>query len=145
MGFKSHVLIHKKEHPNEDHGLRFRRDDLEDKKDGVEVLTDPMADKVPYYLVDNSMRHGGHVTRIKMSAKQVGDSMLIVYEDDGVGISAEERETLVRERFRQKHRLRAVPHQGDTCNHWNHHRGERPGWKRGTLRDACATRCLAAY
>jgi signal transduction histidine kinase len=72
---------------------------LEDKSDGVEVLTDPMADKVSYNLIDNSMRHGGHITRIKMSAEQVGDSMLIVYEDDGVGISAEDKMRLFQKGF----------------------------------------------
>jgi PAS domain S-box-containing protein len=72
---------------------------LEDKTDGVEVLTDPMADKVPYNLIDNSMRHGGHVTRIKMSAEQVGVSMLVVYEDDGVGINAEDRKRLFQKGF----------------------------------------------
>ena len=72
---------------------------LEDKTDGVEVLTDPMADKVQYNLVDNSLRHGGHVTRIKMSAEQIGDAMLIVYEDDGVGISAEDKKRLFQKGF----------------------------------------------
>ena len=72
---------------------------LEDLTDEVELLTDPLADKVPYNLVDNSIRHGKKVSRIRMSAEQVGDSMMIVYEDDGVGISAEDRERLFEKGF----------------------------------------------
>jgi PAS domain S-box-containing protein len=60
--------------------------ELENSTEGVEV--------VAYNLIENSIRHGGHVTRIKMSAEQVGDALMIVYEDDGVGISTEGREHL---------------------------------------------------
>ena len=64
----------------------------EEHTDGVEILIDPLALKVPYNLIDNSMRHGEHVNRIKMNAEQVGDSMKIVYEDNGVGIGPEDKE-----------------------------------------------------
>jgi PAS domain S-box-containing protein len=72
---------------------------LEDGTNGVEILADPLAEKVPYNLIDNTMRHGGHVTRIKMSAEQFGDVMKIVYEDDGVGISAEDKMRLFQKGF----------------------------------------------
>ena len=72
---------------------------LEDQTEGIEVLTDPLADKVHYNLIDNSMRHGGHVTRIRVSSEQVGDDMLIVYEDDGVGISLEDKRRLFEKGF----------------------------------------------
>ena len=67
---------------------------VNDVLNGIEILADPLIVKVFHNLIDNSMRHGGHVTRIKMSAEQVGDALLIVYEDDGVGISVEDREHL---------------------------------------------------
>ena len=67
---------------------------LENWTDGVEILADPLAEKVFYNLIDNSIRHGGKVTRIKLASEQVGDDMLIVYEDDGVGISAEDKKRL---------------------------------------------------
>jgi PAS domain S-box-containing protein len=73
--------------------------ELEDGTDGLEVLTDPMAEKVHYNLVDNSIRHGGKVTRIKISAEQVNDAMLIAYEDDGIGISAEDKQHLFEKGF----------------------------------------------
>ncbi|MCX5912353.1 MAG: PAS domain S-box protein, partial [Deltaproteobacteria bacterium] len=72
---------------------------LEDWTEGVEILADPLVEKVFYNLIDNSVRHGGHVTRIKISSQRVGDSMLIVYEDDGVGISAEDKKRLFEKGF----------------------------------------------
>jgi len=72
---------------------------LEDWTEGVEVLADPLVEKVFYNLIDNSVRHGGRVTRIKMSSERVGDSMLIVYEDDGLGISAEDKKRLFEKGF----------------------------------------------
>ena len=73
--------------------------ELEDRTEGIEVLTDPLADKVHYNLIDNSMRHGGNVTHIRISSEQVGDSILIVYEDDGVGISAEDKKHIFEKGF----------------------------------------------
>ena len=72
---------------------------LEDATDGVEVLADQLAEKVPYNLIDNSLRHGEHVTHIKLSAEQRGDSMLIVYQDDGVGINVNDRVHLFEKGF----------------------------------------------
>ncbi len=72
---------------------------LENKVDGVEILTDPMAEKVQYNLIDNSIRHGRHVTHIRMSTEQVGDAMLVVYEDNGVGISDDDRGRLFEKGF----------------------------------------------
>ncbi|MEI6795746.1 MAG: PAS domain S-box protein, partial [Methanomassiliicoccales archaeon] len=73
--------------------------DLEDDTKGVEVLADPLAEKVPYNLIDNSMRHGEHVSYIKLSAEQRGDAVLLVYEDNGVGISAEDKKRLFEKGF----------------------------------------------
>jgi PAS domain S-box-containing protein len=67
---------------------------LEDWTNGIEVLADPLAEKVFFNLIDNSIRHGGRVTRIKISAEQVADATTITYEDDGVGISAEDKKGL---------------------------------------------------
>ncbi|MEI6797518.1 MAG: ATP-binding protein, partial [Methanomassiliicoccales archaeon] len=72
---------------------------LEDDTKGIEVLADPLVEKIPYNLIDNSMRHGEHVTRIKMSAEQRGDAMLIAYEDNGAGISAEDKKRLFEKGF----------------------------------------------
>ncbi len=64
---------------------------LEDRTNGLEILTDPLAEKALYNLVDNSIRHGERITRIRIDLQPVGDAMLVIYEDDGVGISAKDR------------------------------------------------------
>ncbi len=72
---------------------------LDDRTDGVEILADQLAEKVPYNLIDNSVRHGEHVKHIMMQAEQVGDRMLIVYQDDGKGIEAEIKEHIFENGF----------------------------------------------
>ena len=75
------------------------RMDLEDNTKGIEVLADPLAEKVPYNLIDNSMRYGERVTRIKMSAEQRGEALVIVYEDNGAGIRNEDKKRLFEKGF----------------------------------------------
>ena len=57
-----------------------------------EVLADPMLRKVFANLIDNSLRYGETVTRIKVSAHADGGALVVVYEDNGVGIPREEKE-----------------------------------------------------
>ncbi|PWR70359.1 sensor histidine kinase [Methanospirillum lacunae] len=52
----------------------------------VEILADPMLEKVFYTLVENSSRHGGHVTDITFRATIRDSDLIIEYEDNGVGI-----------------------------------------------------------
>ncbi len=72
---------------------------MEDDTGGVEVLADLLAEKVPYNLIDNSMRHGEHVSHIRLSAEQLGKDLLIVYQDNGIGISDKVREHLFEKGF----------------------------------------------
>jgi signal transduction histidine kinase len=56
--------------------------------DDLEIYADPMIEKVFINLIDNSLRHGEHVSHIRFSYTKPDDSsVLIVYEDNGVGIS----------------------------------------------------------
>lgn len=72
---------------------------IEDTSGGAEIMADQLAEKIPYNLIDNSMRHGEHVTHIKMKAQRVGDALHIIYEDDGVGITEKEREHIFEKGF----------------------------------------------
>ncbi len=57
-----------------------------------EVLADPMFEQVFYNLFENSLRHGGSVSRIQVDAVPVDDGALkISILDDGSGIAAEEK------------------------------------------------------
>lgn len=60
----------------------------------IEVFTDPVIRKVFTTLLDNSYRHGKRVSGIHISARSEGDSLMIVYEDDGIGIPDAEKERI---------------------------------------------------
>jgi signal transduction histidine kinase len=60
----------------------------------VEICADPMIGQVFYNLIDNSFRHGGKLSVIRVSAGRDGPALLILYEDDGVGVPQEEKEKI---------------------------------------------------
>ncbi|WP_321507520.1 PAS domain S-box protein [uncultured Methanoregula sp.] len=54
----------------------------------LEVLADPLLEKVFYNLADNALRYGGKkLTTLHFSSQESNRGMIIVYENDGVGIS----------------------------------------------------------
>jgi PAS domain S-box-containing protein len=56
-----------------------------------EILADPMLFKVFYNLCDNAMKYGGPgITRIRISSHRDERDLVIVVEDDGAGISAQD-------------------------------------------------------
>jgi PAS domain S-box-containing protein len=65
---------------------------IETDLDGFEVYADPLLEKVFANLLDNAIRHGGHITKINISAQESGAGLAIVCEDDGVGIPDEDKE-----------------------------------------------------
>ena len=58
----------------------------------LEVLTDPMFEKVFLNLMLNSRRHGEHVENIHASYVKVNGQLVIAYEDDGIGIPEDSKE-----------------------------------------------------
>ncbi len=66
---------------------------------GAEIFADPLITKVFYNLMDNAVRYGGKITTIRFSATEAGDEHLIVCEDDGVGVPAEEKEKIFERGF----------------------------------------------
>jgi len=65
-----------------------------DETGGLSVYADPMFTKVIYNLMDNSLRHGKNVSRIRFSTRISADDCTLIYEDDGVGIPAENKEKI---------------------------------------------------
>jgi signal transduction histidine kinase len=66
---------------------------------GMEVFADPLINKVFYNLVENSIRHGGHVTRIRFLFNEIDTGAVITYQDDGVGIPSEDKEHIFQRGF----------------------------------------------
>jgi PAS domain S-box-containing protein len=65
----------------------------------IEVLADPMFEKVFTNLLDNSIRHGQRVTEIRVSSHQSGRDLVVVWEDNGTGVAADEKERIFGQGF----------------------------------------------
>ena len=61
---------------------------------GTEVFADIMLEKVFGNLIDNAVRHGGNVTQISLSAKEVQGTLVIRFEDNGTGIPEHEKKKI---------------------------------------------------
>lgn len=63
----------------------------------VEIYADPLTTRVLSNLLDNSVRHGGQVSSIRIWTEEgPGGDLVIFFEDDGKGISDEEKEKIFR-------------------------------------------------
>lgn len=58
-----------------------------------------MLEKVMYDMVENSVRHGKDLTRIKITSHQDAGDIVIWYEDDGGGIIQDEKEKVFKKGF----------------------------------------------
>ena len=65
----------------------------------LEILSDIMFEKVLANLIDNSQRHGKTVMNITLHHHVTDDSLMLVYEDDGVGLTQDEKANLFRPGF----------------------------------------------
>ncbi len=61
---------------------------------GIEVYADLMLGKVFFNLLDNSLQHGEHATEITVSSRRTGEALLLLWEDNGVGIPEGEKEKI---------------------------------------------------
>jgi len=60
----------------------------------VVIYADPMLPKMFANLMDNTIRHGDHATRVRVSAEERPDGLVLVWEDNGAGISDNEKEMI---------------------------------------------------
>jgi PAS domain S-box-containing protein len=61
---------------------------------GAAMFADPLIAKVFYNLMDNAVRYGGTITTVRFSVEGGDGDPVIVCEDDGNGIPAEEKEKI---------------------------------------------------
>lgn len=66
---------------------------------GYEIYTDPLLERVFYNLIDNSIRHGEHVSRISLSITAQEDDLVIIYSDDGTGVAEADKEKIFTKGF----------------------------------------------
>lgn len=65
----------------------------------IEIYADPLLEKVFYNLIDNSIRHGEHVTEIRIRSEEKGDGVDIIFEDNGTGIPDLQKEKIFRREY----------------------------------------------
>ena len=66
---------------------------------GLMVLADSLFSQLMFTMIDNSLRHGEKVNRIRIHHKVVDDKLKIFIEDDGVGIPKEEKEIIFKDGY----------------------------------------------
>jgi DNA-binding response OmpR family regulator/signal transduction histidine kinase len=72
-------------------GIRLEVTGLED----TEILADSLLGKVFFNLVDNARWHGGEtLTTVKFFPEKSGSGLVLVCEDDGAGVSNEDKENI---------------------------------------------------
>ena len=59
---------------------------LDSGKKGFSIYADPLIGKVYYNLIENSLRHGEHVTKIAFTMTETENGLMMTYTDNGVGI-----------------------------------------------------------
>jgi len=62
--------------------------------DAIEIYADPLLVKVFYNLIENALRYGEKITRIRFSYRETGEDLVIVCEDDGIGVPASDKERI---------------------------------------------------
>ncbi len=65
-----------------------------DLPEGTEVFADPLVVKVCNNLMDNAARYGGKITTIRFTVEKCDGDHVVVCEDDGDGVVAEEKEKI---------------------------------------------------
>jgi len=66
---------------------------------GLTVLADSMLRQLFYNLIDNTLKYGEKVSRIRVNYKEKGNQLKLIYEDDGVGVPDDEKKYLFREGY----------------------------------------------
>jgi PAS domain S-box-containing protein len=66
---------------------------------GITVFADPMFEKVFTNLLDNSLMHGERVTEVRVSSHKEGNVLIVVWEDNGIGIALGDKERIFEKGF----------------------------------------------
>jgi PAS domain S-box-containing protein len=67
---------------------------------GLEILADPLFEKVFYNLIDNSLRYGGEqMNAIRFSSRKNKKGIVCLYEDNGIGIPPEDKTLVFKREF----------------------------------------------
>ena len=72
--------------------LPLRNVRVEVDRTDLEIFADPLFEKVTYNLIDNALKYGGEaMNTIRISSVQTHGGCKIIFEDNGVGISGQDK------------------------------------------------------
>ena len=69
---------------------------------GIKLLADSFLRQFFFNLIDNTRKYGQKTTTIKVYFEKDGDNLKLIYQDDGVGVSFENKPRLFQEGFRHR-------------------------------------------
>ena len=65
----------------------------------LEIYADVLLEKVFYNIVDNALRHGQKVTKIRFSSQEDGEGITIFCEDNGIGVPKSMKEGIFKREY----------------------------------------------
>ncbi len=65
----------------------------------IEIFSDPMLEKVFFNLFENAIKHGERVTEIAIRCERDPEGIIIIVEDNGIGIPQGEKEKIFEKGF----------------------------------------------
>jgi len=65
----------------------------------IDIFADDLLGKVFYNLVENGVKYGGKISRIRFFCEDDADGKVLVYEDNGVGIPADAKEKIFNRQY----------------------------------------------
>ncbi|WP_319578159.1 PAS domain S-box protein [uncultured Methanospirillum sp.] len=72
---------------------------VENETGRIEIYAEPLIEKVFFNLMENSIRHGGKISRISITTEEDGGYLRIIYTDDGSGICETDKKRLFTKGF----------------------------------------------
>jgi len=69
--------------------------------DQFEIYADPLLEKVFYTLLENAIRHGKKVTEIVFSCREQENGLVVICEDNGVGIPPDHKKDIFNQKYFQ--------------------------------------------
>lgn len=79
--------------------LQFGKAALEVDLNDLEIYADLLLEKVFFNLLENSLRHGETVTRIRFYFRRDESGVTIIYEDNGIGIPVHAKEKIFKREY----------------------------------------------
>ncbi len=72
---------------------------IDEKVHCLSIYADPMLYKVFHNLIEDSIKYGARPTSVRIYLRELGDELLLVYEDDGPGIAMTDKRMMFQKGF----------------------------------------------